>query len=409
MTSLRPVLLLCAGLMMAAPALAKFEKEQAKVDALVEQKRYLTAAEYIDGHVALKREPRFMRQMTTILTAYYSYTLDFTTFGVKDLGPGERLEDVRQTPGQGRVVGGNWEQTLYDAIKKNPKSAELNFAVGEYLSRASTCNCGAPRVFRGDEAREFPYLEKAYRAGLYDYWSLFRMGFHYVTLEQPDLGKAIEFYEKSLDVKPDNPGAHYNLALAQYQRQNYALAKKHAEQVIDQYVDPWKNADAFNVYARAEMGLGEHESAATHFQIARALAPMHPYPVTGLLELYRKTKQSDSYKQAAKDYIGQDYGNNFMFNLYVQFVIQNKMTDVDRSFVKELARQKFERPIEIGAVFYNLGRLAEIDGDKKLALKHYQKSLDALKEVEPAPPGAVEALTQMIQNVQKPDQEVKQN
>lgn len=121
---------------------------------------------------------------------------------------------------------------------------------------------------------------------------------------------------------------------------------------------------------------------------------------TLLIYQYRRERRFDVYKKAVRDYIAVDYGNTYAFSTYVDFLHSEGILDTDREIAHELAQREFSSNKEIGAVFYNLGYMAEMGGDKQLALQHFTKSLNAVKQLENPPPGSIDALTQRIADLQ---------
>lgn len=398
--SCRCLVTLFFGLVVTVPAYAKFEKEQAALDALVTKRQYASAADYIHSRPNLLGEPRFFRQLSHILTNYYTFQVNFGLFATRDLKDGERLEDVRGTKGDHKMVGGDWEKSLHDALNANPASPDINFAVGEYLSLAQNCRCANLRLFRGEQADEFRYFERAYKGGVYDYWSLFRMGVHYTTDPHQDFKNAVSFYKKSLQMKPDYTETHFNLASVYYSMSDYKTAKDHATKTLGKYNDANLNADTYANYGRIEAALGNSVSAEKSYLKAREYVRWHARSFDGLIDLYRKGKRFDAYKKTVKDYIALDYSNTYTFNVYVDYLADQKLIPTDRDIAGELAKHQYNRTEETGAVFFNLGRIAELDGNKTLAAQHYAKSLEALKKLSQPPPGAIEALTHSLKRLQ---------
>ncbi len=55
------------------------------------------------------------------------------------------------------------------------------------------------------------YLE-AYNNGVFDYWSVYGIGYAYLTKQ--NYKNAIPYLKKSTELKSDYPSSHYNLAFA---------------------------------------------------------------------------------------------------------------------------------------------------------------------------------------------------
>lgn len=387
----------CAALLLGSPVRAAFEKEQTEMEELVAQRKYQSAAAYINDRPDLRSRPRFLREMSHILVTYYAMTVNFRIFALRDLEEGEELEKVRGAPGNYVMIGGDWEKKLHDAVAAQPDDPDIQFAVGEFLSRGKACGCAKPELFVRESADEFPYFERAYRAGIRDYWSLFRMGVHHMSGEKPDLAKAVELFGASLKEKPDHVATHYNAAIAYFWLKDYPSARKHSAQALGRYGQPDLDADTYNVHARIETALGDTAAAEKAFQRALELRPPHEGALTGLLALLRSQKRFDDYKRRAVAFIALDYGNTYPFGVYLGYVARAGLIGADGDLARELAAREYARPEEVGAVFYSLGQLAELASDRTLANKHYSRSLDALRKLEKPPKGSIEALTGLVE------------
>ena len=118
-----------------------------------------------------------------------------------------------------------------------------------------------------------------------------------------------------------------------------------------------------------------------------------------LLEIYRATGKKEKYLKLVQDYIAIDYANNFLFSNYFSFVSDQGVSEWDRELVKAIAAREFKNKAEEGAVFFNLGRFAELTGKKQEALKWYQKAVADFSTVPEPPDGAIAALQRLIANL----------
>lgn len=393
----RFALALSVVLLLGSAAHAGVEEDEAKIDRLVTQKKYLSAVKAIDERADLRGQPRFIRKLSHILVNDYAMTMNFSVFALRDLKEDENIEKIRGTPGQYTMVGGDLEKRLHDALAAHPNDPDLQFAVGEYLSRGKVCDCASPRLFVGASADEYPYFERADRAGVRDDWSLFRMGVHHMSGAKPDLAKAVELFGASLREKPDQVDAHYDAAIAYFRLKDYASAKTHSTRALGGYGKPDLDADAYNVHARIEMAFGDTTAAEKAYLKALELRPPHEAAFTGLLDLLRSHKRFDEYKRRAASFIALDYGNTYPFGVYLESVREAGVIDADKDLARELAARKYARPQEVGAVFYSLGHLAELASNRLLAHEHYRKSLDALRKLKDPPQGSIEALTALVE------------
>jgi tetratricopeptide (TPR) repeat protein len=378
---------------------AGFEKEEAELQALIADAKYLTAANYINDRTDLRLEPRFIRHYTHLLTTQYVYSINFVVFALKDLKKGERVEDYRGKPGSYQMVGTRFDETLYDAYKKNPNSPDLNFALGEYLSRGQSCGCresGPIKDLSGDDG---PYFLKAHKGGVADDWSLFRIGVHHHGAGRLD--DAISFYKKSLSIDPTQVAANYNLAAAYYKKKDDKNALAYATKALGKYDNTELNADTWHLHGVILVALKDDAGAEKSLDQAHKLNLSHEAAFKNLLALYRRTNQDDKYLKRVQDYIALDYGNTYPFNVYVDYLTEAGQTDLDRKIEQHLLALKLTEPKQTGALYFNLARMADTRNDQPEALRRYERSLAAFKTMMEPPEGAVPAVEGRIRELSK--------
>jgi tetratricopeptide (TPR) repeat protein len=385
---------LVASLIPVKYAQASFEKEEAEIQALLGENKFETAASYIYDHKGLLTEPRFVRLYTHILTTKYLQTINYSIFALKDLEAGERVEDLRGKKGTFQIVSGALDEFLYERIKDNPDSAEINFAVGEYLSRGAACGCRAPGPLKDLSGEDGVYFIKAYEAGVFDEWSLFRIGVYQHA--KGKLDKAIVFYKKASEADPNNADAIYNLAAAYYQKRDLGLARKYAEQTLGKYEDKKLSADAYAMHGLILVGLGDDLAAERSLEKALNLNIGHSNAFFDLLGVYRRTKQNDKYIKRVLDFIALDYSNTYTFNIYINYLSGNEPDELDGEIEKRLLKLELKDTKQIGALYFNLARVADVRKDNAAAIKRYRRSLEAIKSLEKAPPGAIKSITNRI-------------
>jgi len=391
------VLLLVTGV----HADTRFTSDEAHIQGLVAAGKFKTAAEYIADRKELLARPHFVRLYTHIVTTDYALTINFSMFALTDLKKGQRIEDVRGKPGKYSLIGGPLDDLLYKRIKEQPNSPELNFAVGEYLSRGSACGCrqsGPLKDLSGDDG---PYFIKAYRHGVSDGWSLFRIGLYYHKRHRVD--EAIAFYRKALAKQPDNADANYNLAFLYYGKGDLKPARRYVEHSLKEYRDRGLKADAYALHGVILLGLNDNGAGERSLKRALELQSWNRQAFSGLLGLYRQMKQHSKYVSCAEDFIAVDYGNTYLFNTYVDFLSQNGQGADDRRVERYLLGLKLKDAQQNGALYYNLARMADMRDDRAAALKRYRRSLAALKSLQQPPQGAIPAITERIAQLERPE------
>lgn len=366
-----------------------------RIEALVLEKKYLTAARYIKSRKELFNADEYFRRYVHILVNYYATTIQYSMFALRDLKPHEKIEDVRGSSGSFEMLGVKLEEQLFDRYKKRPKSPHLNLAIGEFLSRQSSCGCGAPMNFLGSQSGEFQYFDTAYKAGIRDSWQLFRMGYHQHRAKK--LNEAINHYQQSLKLDPKNQNTMYNLAVGYFQNRQDKKARVYAKKALGGYKDKNLNSDTYDLYGSILFDAKEFDEAEKHLTKALQLKRWHPHAFGILALLYQKNNENKKYKKLVLSYIANDYENSYLFNRYIEQLPEENYSKIDKEIIEKLSTQKYKTKREIGSVNFNLGRVALFYGDKKRARKHFIISLAAMKKLKTPPPGAIESLEKFLE------------
>lgn len=367
-----------------------------EIDQLIANKSYLSAAEYITSKPKLMEKDEYFRRYINILVNYYAVTIQFDMFALRDLEKHERIELVRGSKGEYSMVGVKLEEQLFERYKKTPESAHLNFAIGEYLSRGSSCGCGQPRLFVGKHGGEFKFFSYAYKQGESDGWSMFRLGMHHHT--KGNLIGAIKLYRNSLPISEQNPSVAYNLAVALYQNRENIEAIKYAKKALGSYHNNDLDSDTYDLYGSLLFDEGNYDEAEIHLIKSLQLKRWHPHAFQTLLSLYRKQDFNKKYRDRVHAYISEDFSNTYMFNRYYEYLENSGINEDDRAVIKELETKEYSSEKEKGAVFFNLGRVYGLNGDKETARKYFNKSLIATKQLKEPPKGAIQSLEKLLAN-----------
>ena len=161
------------------------------------------------------------------------------------------------------------------------------------------------------------------------------------------------------------------------------------------------NADTYLLYARIMQVRGATRDAEYSYERAISLRKWDDEAFVSLLTIYRQTNRKEKYLKLVTNYISIDYSNNFLFDNYFVFISNQGITAWDKELIRTLVDRKYEKKAEEGAIFYNLGRFAEITGAGQKALKWYQKALDIFMADPEPPDGAIAALGRLIENLNK--------
>lgn len=189
------------------------------------------------------------------------------------------------------------------AIARYPHLREAHDALGFYYQRYGLLAKAA------DEFRVAANLED-------DFLSHFNLGFVLLDMERHD--EAMDAFMRCLDLIPDDPATHYEVASLHFLNANYLDALTHVQIALQRYSEDW---EIYKLRGRCMIQLGRYDEARTSFEAARtwAVRPATLVEIDGLLqsvERYREdvgdTLKDRLYANEGVAYLGsaQDDGVN---------------------------------------------------------------------------------------------------
>ena len=372
----------------------------AQIDNLINDKKYLTAAEYINEKPELMEQDEYFRKYVYILVNYYAMTINYNMFALRDLEKHENIDEIRGQKGTYKLLGVKLEEQLFERWQESPDSPHLNFAIGEYLSRGYSCGClKQTEYFVSANDSDSPFFAKSFEGGISDYWSLFRLGMNHHV--QGNLEEAIKLYQMSLALSDIHPATIYNLAVALYQDHQDKKAKTYAKMALGIYGDDELDSDTYDLYGSILFDEGNYTEAEKHLTKSLELKAWHPHAFKTLLQLYEKQAKSEQYRALANKYIAIDYSNTFLFNNYIEHLTEANVNKDDLQVMADLSNRTYDNDLTTVAVFFNLGRLYAFTGDNETARIHLKKSLTFMNKLENPPDGAIKSLNKLLEDVSK--------
>ncbi|UYZ58308.1 tetratricopeptide repeat protein [Hymenobacter latericus] len=282
----------------------------ARAEALIGQKKYESAYRALEQFDPKNAHVAVVLKKEAIALNYYLLSLNLEVFGLRDLGPGEQVAQLRGKPGKYGSYQLPVAQVLGALKRRHPTDYRLDLGLGHYYYTLQQCGCGRQR-FADDELlqKAQQYYAAAHAHQQEDYESRFATGF--MLLREKQLAAAVPELERSVALNAQYPNAHYNLAYAYAALGRPAEALPHARQAAALYQVAEYKADAEGMAAALEQqlqggpapnlpGTREQASAAADTyaalreQVAAAVAGKAPNVRELTLKLFRLDPDNDA-------------------------------------------------------------------------------------------------------------------
>jgi tetratricopeptide (TPR) repeat protein len=373
-----------------------------KIDTLIKEKKYLSAAEYIGADQGLMEKPAFFMKYINILTDYYAYTINGMIFAMKDLTPEERIEDIRGKQGSYQMIGRNVEKLIADKFKKYPDSPEIQFAVGKYLSFRDICcgNYGEDSPFINPRKQEYDSFKFAYNHQVFTWFSLFRMGFLVLSTQSEPVSQAIDYFRKAYALNPEHLDTSYNLALAYMQDDKREEALECIDRVVGRYGDKNLNADSYHVKGSILYSRDRKKEAIDFYRKALEETAAHPGAFKDLLQSYREAGMKQEYISLVLENLARNYANPLFLNYYVDFLRDHGVQAVDDELEQKIEALPTATEEATGAIYFNLGKLSLIKSNKDKAVERFQKARASFSQMPSPPPHAIESIDSILKQIQ---------
>ncbi|PLX42311.1 MAG: hypothetical protein C0608_03250 [Deltaproteobacteria bacterium] len=369
-----------------------------RAEALAAENSFEKAAELLRNSPAFATSDELLAQYVDIVTGNYIFTPNFRDFLLADLKPGDDIASARTAanPAAPNEVG--VEKLITSRLSIRPDSPYVNFAAGLLVSRGSECGCANFEALPSTRGAEVTYFEKAYNGGIYDYWSLFRLGLaNQMIGDETGTVKALYFYKKSLELKDDFLPLRYNMGVLSLMTGQLSRAEEHARAALGKYGVPGKDADTYYLMARIKEAAGDDVETDAMYRKALELSPAHTYAFSSYLNFLRNAKRFSSYEEEVLNGLGSPPSLSPLFPAYLDFLTGAGIEGIDRGIIKKLIEKNYKDPYECAATLSNLGRAAESRAEYAIALACYERALEGLESSPAAGENMVEDMRALVE------------
>ena len=181
-----------------------FPQDQELADAkkLIDKKKYDSAYSLLDKVDPSNQNPEIVIEKTTIFLNYFVSSIMHEMFALKDLEENENLMDIRGSEGSFSMYYFPPDSILNMLIIKYPKNFKLRKALGGYYHEVYLKYGG--NWLEPDSivlARMIENYDLAYKNGIFDYWSLYGIGYAYLL--QNRIKESIPYFLESIESNQD--------------------------------------------------------------------------------------------------------------------------------------------------------------------------------------------------------------
>ncbi len=271
-----------------------------KANNLIAQKKYLSAYRILHDSDPNNQDPEIAIAKTNLLLNYHITTNLYHKFGLKDLAYNEFISDYEKNKNIKYNIVFYPDLILERLVHQYPQKYSLFKALGGYYYEVYLKYPNNQWIINDTEVLKkikTNYL-KAYKHNVYDYWSLFGIG--YVYLLEGNNEKAISFFEKSIKSNPKYALTYYNLAYAFFNLKEYEKALKYSLKSYEMQYNPLYKAESARLLGTIYRNLQPLERAYECFVNANDLYPKDYNTLLPMLELSVILKKSD-YKKITSE------------------------------------------------------------------------------------------------------------
>lgn len=346
---------------------------------LIQKKKYESAFNFLNGADPANKNPDVVMAKCDLVLKYFVTSIMHKMFALKDLKPDEEIMDIRGSNGNFAMFAFAPDSILNMLIEKYPDNYKLRKALAYYYHEVHLNyqqNWLEPdSVVIG---RFLNNYKLAYDNGIYDYWSVYGIGYAYLIKQ--DFKSAIKYLEKSCKLKHDNPSGYYNLAYAYMFTDQREKGIRSAKTAMGLYDSPKFKADAARMIATLYRELGDFENASIYYKRAAIIQPDDYYTVKSLFE-FQLSRNNEEYPERTKEFFVLAPGNPTIYqdllNAYKDYEKEDELFDFFSS-----QHNSYIKDNRVNGNLYLYKAIIQYDKeDFKLSQANFDKSRDLLEKI----------------------------
>ena len=351
----------------------------ARVDKLIQEKKYESAYQLLDDADPKNQRPELLLRKEQLVLANYLMSMNHRMFALKDLAPTETVAQLRGKAGEYFMHALDLPLELNRLQRKYPTNYALAKGLGDYYYQVQQCHCGEQDKTESQLLDlVVRYYGVAHTHGLGDYMSHYAVG--YAKLVQKQAAASVAPFEKSIALNPQYPTSHYNLAYALMQLKRPAEAIPQARTAYNLYTDSELKADAARMLGHLYREQQQPVEAKKAYEQSLALQPDNYHSLKGLLALAVPARQANASELATQLY-RLDPADDQMFNDIMDIYQASKQWAEAEAFFRSQLPTVPPQPAAQGLLHFYLAILNMQLNQPKAARPHFVEAQKHLTKV----------------------------
>lgn len=248
---------------------AQVGRAQCEIDSLIERGQYLSAYQCADG-IENPNVEQALKKIDIALN-YYFHSQYHRSFSFVNLRADESLFELRENEPYGKTpFAFNVDSTLLALHEHYPDDYEVVKKLGDFYNQIYN-DFGDAWGERSEVLldKSNTYYQMAYEQGVYDYKSLYGLGYYQSLFE--NYFAAQNWFLMSLKERPDDALTNYSLSVTYLFDGLYRSGIQYAAKAYELYTDSLKKSDAARITGILLLKDEQFDNAFSFFEKADAL------------------------------------------------------------------------------------------------------------------------------------------
>jgi len=350
-----------------------------KAKELIKDKKYNTAYKLLVSIDPDNTDPKVVLLREDIVLEYFVQSIMHQMFALRDLNPGETIEDYRGGNGTNDMYAFEVDKVLKYLIKQYPKEYDLYEGLADFYESVNE-HYGGKWLISGDSLNDLirDNYQVAIDHNVANANAYFRVAI-YMLQDDKAYRKAINYLSKAYKIDSSNADYSYNLAYAYLYCDSRDTALKYALTSEDKYKDPSMKGDAERMIGEIYIEMKDTGNSIKYYEKANKTDPDNYYTLRSLLSVYVAANNLKR-KEVIDTFFVLDPKNPTIYNdLYDMYSDSIKGLELVAFFKSKVATYTDQAKV-LGSLYFYLARLS-LDYNKPAAKDYALKAKDAFLKI----------------------------